>query len=71
MDTSCFSTTDRVSACGDGNGDYRLSIDNKLLFGLRQLTCGLPAFVNCTADTLTGDLVSFFSDADGARNRRS
>jgi c-di-GMP-related signal transduction protein len=43
---------------GDGELATRTMIDNTVLFGLRQLTCGLPAFVNCTADTLTGDLVS-------------
>ncbi len=43
---------------GDGELATRTMIDNTVLFGLRQLTCGLPAFVNCTAQTLTGDLVS-------------
>ena len=43
---------------GDGELATRTMIDNTVLFGLRQLTFGLPAFVNCTAETLTGNLVS-------------
>jgi EAL and modified HD-GYP domain-containing signal transduction protein len=42
---------------GDGNQASRIMVDNTLLFGLGKLTCGLPAFVNCTAETLTGDWV--------------
>ncbi len=37
---------------GDGEHATRTMIDNTVLFGLRRLTCGLPAFVNCTAETL-------------------
>jgi len=32
-------------------------IDITLLSGLGRLACGLPAFVNCTAEALTGELV--------------
>ena len=32
-------------------------LDNTVLFGLERLTGGLPAFVNCTAETLTRTLV--------------
>jgi EAL and modified HD-GYP domain-containing signal transduction protein len=32
-------------------------LDNAVLFGLEKLTGGVPAFVNCTQETLTGDLV--------------
>ena len=39
---------------GDGDLATQTMIDNTLLFGLQNLTNGLPAFVNCTADTLTG-----------------
>jgi len=42
---------------GDGDQASRTMLDNAMLFGLRRLTCGLPAFVNCTAETLTGALV--------------
>lgn len=42
---------------GDGDLASRTMLDNTLLFGLERLTCGLPAFVNCTTETLTGTLV--------------
>ena len=42
---------------GDGDQASRTMLDNAMLFGLRRLTCGLPAFVNCTTETLTGTLV--------------
>jgi c-di-GMP-related signal transduction protein len=42
---------------GDPDDASRTMIDNTLLFGLGRLTSGLPAFVNCTAEALTGDLV--------------
>ena len=35
----------------------RTMLDNTILYGLGKLTCGLPAFVNCTAETLTGELI--------------
>jgi EAL and modified HD-GYP domain-containing signal transduction protein len=31
----------------------RTMIDNTVIFGLDRLTCGLPAFVNCTPDSLS------------------
>lgn len=42
---------------GDGEHATRTMIDNTVIFGLGKLTGGLPAFVNCTENTLTGDLV--------------
>ncbi len=33
-------------------------LDNTVMFGLERLTGGLPAFVNCTRESLTEDLVS-------------
>jgi len=42
---------------GDGEAATLTMIDNAVLFGLGRLTSGLPAFVNCTADTLQGNLV--------------
>lgn len=42
---------------GDGDHATRAMIDNTVLFGLGRLTSGLPAFVNCTEETLTGSLV--------------
>jgi EAL and modified HD-GYP domain-containing signal transduction protein len=31
----------------------RTMLDQTVIYGLEQLACGLPAFVNCTADSLT------------------
>ena len=42
---------------GDGNLATRTMLDNTVLFGLERLTGGLPAFVNCTAESLTENLV--------------
>lgn len=42
---------------GDGDVATRTMLDNSVVFGLEKLTGGLPAFVNCTADALTGRLV--------------
>jgi EAL and modified HD-GYP domain-containing signal transduction protein len=43
-----------------GNGDLatRTMLDNTVMFGLERLTGGLPAFVNCTRESLTEELVS-------------
>ena len=48
---------------GDGDLATQTMIDNTLLFGLQNLTNGLPAFVNCTADTLTGQEIRVLSPA--------
>jgi EAL and modified HD-GYP domain-containing signal transduction protein len=42
---------------GDGNVATRTMLDNTVLYGLGRLTAGLPAFVNCTEESLTRDLV--------------
>ena len=42
---------------GDGNAATRTMLDNTVLYGLGRLTAGLPAFVNCTEESLTRDLV--------------
>ena len=42
---------------GDGNLATRTMLDNSVIFGLEKLTGGLPAFVNCTAESLTEQLV--------------
>jgi EAL and modified HD-GYP domain-containing signal transduction protein len=42
---------------GDGNLATRTMIDNTVLFGLDRLTGGLPAFVNCTTESLIEQLV--------------
>ena len=43
--------------CGDGDMATRTMLDNTVLFGLERLTAGLPAFVNCTRESLTESLV--------------
>lgn len=42
---------------GDGNLATRTMIDNAVIFGLERLTGWLPAFVNCTMESLTEQLV--------------
>lgn len=42
---------------GDGEFATRTMLDNTVLYGLGRLTRGLPAFVNCTTEALTTDLV--------------
>lgn len=42
---------------GDGNLATRTMLDNAMIFGLEKLAGGLPAFVNCTAESLIGRLV--------------
>jgi c-di-GMP-related signal transduction protein len=39
---------------GDSELATQTMIDNTVLFGFQNLTNGLPAFVNCTAEALTG-----------------
>jgi EAL and modified HD-GYP domain-containing signal transduction protein len=43
---------------GDGDNATRTMLDNTVIFGLEKLTAGLPAFVNCTRESLTGELVN-------------
>ena len=42
---------------GDGDLATRTMLDNTVIFGLERLTGGLPAFVNCTSESLIEDLV--------------
>ncbi len=42
---------------GDNNMATRAMLDNTLMFGFEKLTGGLPGFLNCTAEALTGQLV--------------
>jgi EAL and modified HD-GYP domain-containing signal transduction protein len=42
---------------GDGDFATRQMLDNSVLFGLEKLTGGLPAFVNCTRESLVGEMV--------------
>ena len=41
---------------GDLEMASRTVVDDAVLFGLEELSQGLPAFVNCTAEVLTGEL---------------
>jgi EAL and modified HD-GYP domain-containing signal transduction protein len=43
---------------GDLETASRTIVDNAVIFGLDDLTGGMPAFVNCTAELLTGDLAN-------------
>jgi EAL and modified HD-GYP domain-containing signal transduction protein len=52
----------RRSACantfsGDGDAATRTVLDNTLIFGLEQLSGGMPVFVNCTQEALEKQLV--------------
>ncbi len=42
---------------GDGNMATRAMLDNTVIFGLERLTGGATAFVNCTRESLTDNLV--------------
>jgi c-di-GMP-related signal transduction protein len=42
---------------GDGNLASRTMLDNTVIFGVEKFTGGSLAFINCTAETLSGDLV--------------
>ena len=42
---------------GDGDMATRTMLDNTVIFGLEKLTGGLPAFVNCTRESLIEELV--------------
>jgi len=46
-----------MSFSGDGDFATRTMLDNAVLFGLDKLSAGLPAFVNCTLDSLAERLV--------------
>jgi c-di-GMP-related signal transduction protein len=53
----------RSSTAFDGDGDSatRTVLDDSLLFGLEQMTCGLPMFVNCTRESLLEGMVQVLS----------
>ena len=42
---------------GDGDMATRTMLDNTVIFGLEKMTGGMPAFVNCTRESLIGDMV--------------
>ena len=53
-----FRAGPEVEFRGDGDLATRTMLDNTVIFGLDKLTAGLPAFVNCTMESLTGGLVN-------------
>ena len=52
-----FRNGPEASFRGDGDLATRTMLDNTVIFGLERLTGGLTAFVNCTREALTGNLV--------------
>src|SRR5579871_1691570 len=46
---------DRFS--GESDHATRAILDDAVMFGVDRLTGGLPAFINCTLDALTTDLI--------------
>jgi EAL and modified HD-GYP domain-containing signal transduction protein len=48
---------------GDGNLATRTMLDNSVLFGLQNLTGGVPAFVNCTNESLIERMVDILPPA--------
>jgi EAL and modified HD-GYP domain-containing signal transduction protein len=46
-----------VAFQGDGNRATRTMLDNSVIFGLETLSAGETAFINCTMESLTEDLV--------------
>jgi c-di-GMP-related signal transduction protein len=46
-----------VAFSGDGDAATRTVLDNSVVFGLEQLTGGLPMFVNCTQEALLSGMV--------------
>jgi EAL and modified HD-GYP domain-containing signal transduction protein len=52
-----FRSGPEAAFSGDGDLATRTMLDNTVIFGLDRMTGGLPAFVNCTMESLTGRLV--------------
>ena len=52
-----FSGSSGNESCSDRELAARTMLDSTVIFGLGKLTCGLPGFVKCTAEMLTGSLV--------------
>src|ERR1700722_10850511 len=51
------------SFSGDLETASRTIVDNAVIFGMEEVSAGLPAFVNCTEEVLTTDLVSVLPPA--------
>lgn len=52
-----FRNGPELAFSGDGDFATRTMLDNTVAFGFEKLTGKLPAFVNCTLESLTKDLV--------------
>lgn len=48
---------------GDLETASRTIVDNAVIFGMEEISAGLPAFVNCTEEVLTSDLVAVLPPA--------
>jgi c-di-GMP phosphodiesterase len=53
-----FRAGPEVAFRGDRDMATRTMLDNTVMFGLDKLTAGLPAFVNCTMESITERLVN-------------
>lgn len=58
-----FSSGPGTVLSDNGEMAARTMLDNTVLFGLEKLTRGLPGFVKCTAEMLTGTLVEMLPAA--------
>ncbi len=62
MATNCSSGQGPKTAFrGDGDHATRTMLDNMVIFGLDKLTGGVPAFVNCTQESLIDERVRILS----------
>jgi|CZKF01.1.fsa_nt_gi EAL and modified HD-GYP domain-containing signal transduction protein len=52
-----FRAGPEVAFRGDGDFATRTMLDNTVIFGLEKLTGGVPAFVNCTQESLIEEMV--------------
>jgi EAL and modified HD-GYP domain-containing signal transduction protein len=52
-----FRSGPEMSFRGDGNLATRTMLDNSVIFGLEKMAGGMTAFVNCTLESLTEELV--------------
>ena len=52
-----FRNAPDVAFSGSGEMASRTMIDNTMIYGVGKLTAGLPAFINCTAETLLSEYI--------------
>ena len=58
-----FRNAPETASRRDGDQAARTMLDNAVIFGLERFTNGLPAFVTCTAESLTEQLVNVLAPA--------